>query len=176
MSSQYTKGHFRDHVERETGQTAFTPLTLLFILSSPPEKGTQSQEGFQHRLPALSTCPQEETPWLGEPRVDHLEEERLDRFLVGALSKLPPHSRFLLPCQLRLVLPPVKKREIFSGCFLDCANGLLPRGGRQATACQKKQSAANASFAPLLQYDDICKHMGATIIDDIFTQILNWAP
>ena len=84
--------------------------------------------------------------------------DHLDHFLVGALSKLLLHSPSPLPCQLRLVLPPV--RRMFSWCFL-ATIGVLPKGGRQATACQKKQSAANSSFAPLLKYDD----MGAAFID-----------
>ena len=84
--------------------------------------------------------------------------DHLDHLLVGALSKLLLHSQFLLPCQLRLVLPP--ERKCFLGSSL-ATIGLLPKGGRQATACQKKQSAANSSFAPLLKYDD----MGAAFID-----------
>ena len=43
--------------------------------------------------------------------------------------------------------------------------GLLPKGGRQATACQKKQSAANSSFAPLLFVDKID-----------YQKVSNWAP
>ena len=128
--------HSKDHTKRDIFHN---------VLCSPPEKGTQSQEGFQHLLPASSTCPQEETPWPGGPQgtiVDHLEEDCL---LVEPLSKLLLHSPFLLPCQLRLVLPPVRK--MFSCSFLVTIE-LLPKGGRQATACQKKQSAANASFAP----------------------------
>ena len=69
-----------------------------------------------------------------------------------------------------------KKNDIISCCFLDCAIGLLPRGGRQATAFQKKQSAVNASFAPLLQYDDICKHMSHYYKLYIYKKIYSWAP
>ena len=96
---------------------------VLFILSSPPEKGTQSQGGFQPRLLASSTCRQEGTAWQEGPqgtKVDFLEGERLDHLLggqehlehsfAGRSSKLLLRSRFLLPCQPRLVLPPVRGR------------------------------------------------------------------
>ena len=121
---------------------------VLFILSSPPEKGTQSQGGFQPRLLASSTCRQEGTAWQEGPqgtKVDFLEGERLDHLLAGQehlehslagrSSKLLLRSRFLLPCQPRLVLPPVRGRFSLSIQRMD---GMLPRGGRRATACLRR--------------------------------------
>ena len=116
---------------------------VLFILSSPPEKGTQSQGGFQPRLLASSTCRQEGTAWQEGPQgtkvdfLDHLlgGQEHLEHSLAGRSSKLLLRSRFLLPCQPRLVLPPVRGR--FS-LIIQRIDGMLPRGGRRATACLRR--------------------------------------
>ena len=127
-----------------------TGLKVLFILSPPPEKGTQSQGEFQPRLLASSTCRQEGTAWQEGPqgtKVDFLEGERLDHLLAGQehlehslagrSSKLLLRSRFLLPCQPRLVLPPVRGR--FSLIIQRRSrDGMLPRGGRRATACLRR--------------------------------------
>ena len=123
---------------------------VLFILSSPPEKGTQSQGGFQPRLLASSTCRQEGTAWQEGPqgtKVDFLEGERLDHLLAGQehlehslagrSSKLLLRSRFLLPCQPRLVLPPARGRFSLSIKRMG-RGGMLPRGGRRATACLRR--------------------------------------
>ena len=128
---------------------------VLFILSPPPEKGTQSQGGFQPRLLAWSTCRQEGTAWQEGPqgtKVDFLEGERLhhllEHSLAGRSSKLLLRSRFLLPCQPRLVLPPVK-RSFFSQ-YTENGWNVTKRRKTSDSMSQKKQAdTINASFALL---------------------------
>ena len=126
---------------------------VLFILSPPPEKGTQSQGGFQPRLLASSTCRQEGSAWQEGPqgtKVDFLEGERLHHLLehssAGRLSKLLLRSRFLLPCQPRLVLPPVR------GCFslsIQRWNVTKRRKASDSMSQKKQADTINASFALL---------------------------
>ena len=134
---------------------------VLSILSPPPEKGTQSQGGFQPRLLASSTCRQEGTAWQEGPqgtKVDFLEGERLhhllagqehlEHSLAGRSSKLLLRSRFLLPCQPRLVLPPV--RGHFSLSIQRMRWNVTKRRKASDSMSQKKQAdTINASFALL---------------------------